>query len=875
MRTISVLLLIFFFFQPTHDESTNAVKNASFGYINGQFNVTDAGSALYAIPLSLSPGTAGMAPELSIVYNSQGGNGILGNGWSLLGLSSISRSGKTLSQDNEIRGVKLDGADTYSLDGERLVLVNGTYGANGSEYRTEQNAFLKVVSYGNTSGSPEKFKVWTTSGLVMEYGFTDNSRVEVQESGKIVFWLVNKIQDTKGNYILFNYEKDITNGDYRPISIEYTGNINTGLAPYNTVQFFYEDRPDNIPRYILGRKIQTNKILKSVKSFHGYQLAREYRFDYIMGNYSGICLLSSVTECGTDGACLEPTVFKWKEEPEIGFTPINTIPNSELDNDNITIFEGDWDGNGLVDFMRFNTSTGANKFYINSGGLNFTTSTDNNPITPADLLNGFLFFGDFDANGTTDIVWHDLISGESSWYINQGYSAGDLSFQKKTNIIPNGDLDPINASNVNLYFADWNGDGRTDLLAFHASTGTNRFYLNNSVDGNNLSFTLVGTSNLIPSNLISGSSNLYLIDWNGDGLLDILWYKKDLGTTKWFGNTGNGINLSFSAPVNNPIIQTALQGGDGIQFGDWNGDGLVDLMWHNQDNGTSRWYFNKGNLTFLEATHDLDASQVSSYQSLYLLDVNGDGYDDAVLYDQDTGNNRWLLNDGRCHFNGNANIPNAIPPGSIDHGTVFSFGGFSGEGIVDAFWYDRSNGQNSFFRSKSRVSNLVDTIVAGNGFTIAIDYRPLTDEELYTKENTAVYPEYDFQNRMYVVCSYMVDNGIGGVNKMSYQYKGAKLNLRGRGFRGFTEVHIKDETTGVTSSKYMNRDYRYIGSPLLRAETRLADGTLISETENKDTLLYFYNNNNDPLSTHFAYTYQSTSKTYELDGSMVSNRAQL
>lgn len=182
MRTISFFLLVFFFLQPTHERSTTAVENASFGYINGQFNVTDAGSALYAIPLSVSPGTAGMAPELSIAYNSQGGNGILGNGWSLLGLSTISRSGKTLSQDNEVRGIKLDGSDTYSLDGERLVLVNGTYGSDGSEYRTEQNAFLKVVSYGNANGSPEKFRVWTTSGLI--HGIRVYRQLQNRSTGK-------------------------------------------------------------------------------------------------------------------------------------------------------------------------------------------------------------------------------------------------------------------------------------------------------------------------------------------------------------------------------------------------------------------------------------------------------------------------------------------------------------------------------------------------------------------------------------------------------------------------------------------------------------------------------------------------------------------
>ena len=856
---------------PTIEEEVRSTQNDSFGYINGQFNVTDAGSATYSIPLSLSPGTAGMTPELSLAYNSQGSNGILGNGWSLLGISTISRSGRTLAQDNEIRAVKIDASDTYSLDGERLVLVNGNYGEDGTEYRTEQNAFLKVVSFGDVNGSPEKFRVWTNSGLIMEYGFTGNSRVEVQESGNIVFWLVNKIQDTKGNYILFNYEKDVVNGDYRPISIEYTGNSNTGLAPYNHVEFTYEDRSDNIPRYVMGRKIQANKILKSIKSFHENQLAREYRFEYTLGNYSGICLLKSVTECGSDGSCLEPTTFKWKEENELGFTEVSGLPTQDLDNDDIAVFPGDWNGDGLIDMLSLNTETGANKFYFNSWNFDFNSSTSQSPIIPDDLDGGLPQFVDFNTDGLTDIIWYNPFNGSNRWFSNQGLDNGNLSFQKSNNLIEPDELDLINNENVTILPTDWNGDGRTDLLLYHKSSGTNRFLINNSENGASPQFSQLSISNFIQSNWISGGTGLFPLDWNGDGLTDLLWYNENNGFTKWIENTGDGVNLSFASPINNPIDASELNGGDGIQFGDWNGDGLPDLMWHHMGNGESVWFFNKGDLTFLEADHDLASSLLSNYESLYLLDLNGDSYEDVVLYDKDSGANRWLFNDGRCQFTGTGNLPNLISPGSIENDTTFTFGGYSGESIVDAFWYDNSSGNNQFYRSSLGVSNLVDTIQAGNGYTVAIDYRPLTEEIVYTKESDASYPEFDFQNKLYVVCSFSVDNGNGGVNTMSYRYKGAKMNLHGRGFRGFKEIHVTDETSGVVTSRFLNRDHRYIGSPLEREVVRLADGTLISETINKDTLLYFYNSDDIPLSTHFAYTYESTANNYEIDGSFISS----
>ena len=58
------------------------------GVMPGALAVDESGSAAYSLPLSVPPGVAGMEPSLSLVYNSRGGNGILGVGWSLGGLST-------------------------------------------------------------------------------------------------------------------------------------------------------------------------------------------------------------------------------------------------------------------------------------------------------------------------------------------------------------------------------------------------------------------------------------------------------------------------------------------------------------------------------------------------------------------------------------------------------------------------------------------------------------------------------------------------------------------------------------------------------------------------------------------------------------------
>src|SRR5262245_48046657 len=103
----------------------------------GKFGVSGTGGAPYTIPIVVPPGTAGMIPSLSLTYTSQGANGLLGIGWSLDGLPSIGRCPKTLAQDGARGSIKYDANDRFCMDGQRLVVISGSYGADGSEYRTE------------------------------------------------------------------------------------------------------------------------------------------------------------------------------------------------------------------------------------------------------------------------------------------------------------------------------------------------------------------------------------------------------------------------------------------------------------------------------------------------------------------------------------------------------------------------------------------------------------------------------------------------------------------------------------------------------------------------------------------------------------------
>ena len=100
------------------------------------------------------PGRRGVEPSLALTYSSRGGNGPLGVGWSLSGLSVITSCRRSPALDEAYGGTY---PDRLCLDGARLVEVNRSLApANSSaEYRSETDSYRKVI------GRP----YWTQSRL--------------------------------------------------------------------------------------------------------------------------------------------------------------------------------------------------------------------------------------------------------------------------------------------------------------------------------------------------------------------------------------------------------------------------------------------------------------------------------------------------------------------------------------------------------------------------------------------------------------------------------------------------------------------------------------------------------------------------------------
>ena len=128
------------------------------GRLAAEFGVDPAGAATYVVPVSVAAGRGGLRPNISLRYASHDGDGLAGVGFTLTGLSRITRCPLTIAVDGRVQGVRFAAGDRFCLDGQPLVLVAGTYGADGAEYRTEVNNLQRVISRGRQGSGPGELR---------------------------------------------------------------------------------------------------------------------------------------------------------------------------------------------------------------------------------------------------------------------------------------------------------------------------------------------------------------------------------------------------------------------------------------------------------------------------------------------------------------------------------------------------------------------------------------------------------------------------------------------------------------------------------------------------------------------------------------------
>ncbi|KAF0204074.1 MAG: RHS repeat-associated core domain [Bacteroidetes bacterium] len=565
----------FMVFPPTGGELGGPIGNENIvgndgvvGATKGSLSVNDAGSAVYQIPLEFPGGISGMTPELSLVYNSSGSDGILGPGWSLGGLSVITCVPAT-RYHNGIRQSAYgndfeDGA--YTLDGQRLVPVFYKDDINFREYRTEMNVFSKIMRKPNSKGERDEagkyFEVITKSGLTYIYGKSEDSRHSFYHTGTskkyTISYYVNSISDNMGNKITFEYTNNQAEGEISIKSIKYTFTDDpTGSMPIYSIDFFYKERPDVLAYYLayktstgdISVKTSTSKVIDSISCKHisTNTIVKEYKLDYILrgpGNddTKKTLHLNSIQEYGKNREeKYNKTVFEWEiENNEIVFEETRkTIP--PIENElfltwikNIRHQFVDIDNDGKLELIR----TYQKKEEINSQQIYFNFFLEilkevNNNYT---LINTYrwpdfvyvvytiepsVILSDFNGDGFPDLL--------VAFYNNNGPKTRvGLSLGDGTTFGPNHTFlknQIINQAGIyQSFIGDFNGDGISDVwFAPTESTGNQIWRLGNKdnpLEGNNDVSGDISLTYAPPITLVQ-NTKMSIVDFNGDGRSDI------------------------------------------------------------------------------------------------------------------------------------------------------------------------------------------------------------------------------------------------------------------------------------------------------------------------------------------------------------------
>ncbi len=801
--------------------STYSINTAlAVGKTKGEFQVN--GLASYTIPFSVPKGTVGLQPDISLSYLGSNDDGLLGLGWNIRGLSSISRVGQNLYFETQAQPIKGNLTDKYALDGKRLIQTNSSsysYGTAGSEYGTEIEEFSKIRAKGGAGAGPDWFEVRTKSGLICEYGNTSDSKI-IRDGSCILSWKINKITDRYGNYIKFTY---FDSDDEKPIlQIDYTGNGST-VNPPSQVYFHYKQRTD-ISTYIYGGKEFTRDLLlDNIEIKNNNRAYKKYQMSFCQ--VENRTQLQKVTEYSSQNQPLNPTVFSYTQSSK----ELRAVPTFYTSSEKERVFHGDFNGDGRMDMLIIPS----NSIFPNGcNGKLYLANTSGNMVFKNNfyLRPGFynLLLADFNGDGCCDIVQVYLDSnGDADYNFEYSRSNSDGIFESQYVV-------SWMIKNVSIQYectyqsvVDYDGDGILEVMVYDT-----RNYKVYSASG-----TLM-VSGRVDFNLMKGGitkdRSCEIVDVNGDGCSDIL----ACGTSYYriYEFKGEGSKLIMTYPLPN---QTTIDSGLKVELGDFDNDGNSDILKEDKVHYFSKTSIVNGGIS----KHDLTGLPIFNLNAQNnrwsIADINGDGLKDIVFFGKGTNTSNTANRINVAFNKGNGydfSVKEFISTITFDMAydsdstNYFNFGDYDGDGF-DEFFYSKPGDQCCFSFAMGTQSNLLSKVIDGFGAKTQILYVPMTYAPVYTRDTGAVFPLSDFSSGMPLVFAVAYDNGIGSTTAIHYNYQGAKIHRKGKGFLGFSKITVTNTNTGMcTESNYaFDSPYYY---PKLTTSYTKQGGKITSTLEN-------------------------------------------
>ncbi len=664
--------------------------------ITGRFFVDGNGNSNYSVPLKLPPSVSRVGVHLSLNYNSAFLNTYVGFGWRLSGFSQVSLCSQNYFFDQAWSNTRTNNANLYGrnrfcLDGQRLVAINGVYGADGSTYHTETFNGKRIKSVGSCGNGPCYFQVFDSRGNQRTYGKSSNSHLVVRStvgnpSEDILTWALDEIIDPDGRKVDFSYNQGAQfDNTLYPAAITYgvfSANDTKGMRK---ITFNYNSGPRMTQqnRYMALTTIQTQqqKLLQNIVSSIDGKTVTVYSLKHEYNSFSRRNRLTELSYCndkaGLATKCFAqsnfeypsmqqtPTgvTFKQSSSAVLGNFPKNGVKFVLMDK-----YGTGYSGLGVI----FESSGSAQfKFFKNDGSGRLISTQDNMILgdwgyDTSDLSKSY-DFRVFDKNGDGINDLAKIQKGSSGQTFAYSYISGfnQVNFKEETNpTLINNIFDT--KGDVHYVLKDLNGDGLSDIVQLDPTQSPDGRYnitlFYSSVAGgfptkNNITQNVTGY--VMPYK----NSGVDFVDLDGDSLADLHLLVNANGSE----NTGsfNVLGLpyyhhkgEFIGPKNYQagVLLGNNSGWDALpvyKWFDFNNDGLKDFLLFGYQGGsvTGEIFINTGGLyknilsnnrnqNIVTNAFTLSSGQESSeatpkqepFRNIIIGDVDGDGYQDLLHY---------------------------------------------------------------------------------------------------------------------------------------------------------------------------------------------------------------------------------------------------
>jgi RHS repeat-associated protein len=807
---------------------------ANSGWTEGAFSVSNDGEARYSLPLWVPDGRGGLQPSLALTYGSRRGNGLVGVGWALSGLSQVTPCRKTVAHDGVHEQVLFADGDEYCLDGQRL--RRGPTVDFETEYRTEEESFTKVVATAALFGAqPAQFKAWTPDGSILTFAkqisgtaidaasSAENPSFEVpgNQGPKTVAWALSRIEDRHGNVVDITYDTisnaDRWSNDTVPKQITY--------GPDRKIDLIYETRADPVDQYVPGPSasahIRLGRRLKTIRMWAGTEELREYRLGYTNNSITGRSLLVDVTECDRNDVCLSPLDLDWSMGSNyFGLIPLDYISDVQP---NKTLRVLDVNGDGWDDILYADAQ---NNWKVRlSTSVGFTAAMNAQiPRAGDGSREPRLHTLDYDRDGRGDVVVEVPGTGGNTKYALYKGVGTTFSYVMDVSTTPVGVANGLHS----MYVTDLDGNGLPDLIA--GDTGTSpvlswMYRLNfGTVEGWDAWVASAGSSSKPPDykypiriTSLDGMPQAQLIVPTIDTVPNYSYLSYDPSDPQNLIKGSINLNLPFNKKPENDPPQEPGEDRRNLHFADVNGDGLLDAVYPlsglsvqlNSGNGFSDIIPGPGASVYKSP---LGGSELSEH-GLRIVDFNGDGADDVMVLhtgipsssaDSQQGIQLYTWrNGGFVRQPLNAGLEEIMGiDGTVQ--TALQPFDFNGDGLMDIVVSDGHGFGRIFQRSGDLPDTLTRVNVPGLGARVEVEYATLAHATYHTRCTNPNGSNGD-NSRLTcprrggsIVAKHWVATGNSATpwNEFTHRYTDARFDHTGRGWLGF-EKHTVTQTVAA------------------------------------------------------------------------------